>query len=183
MSFFSAIVDEFDTVHEGGYGAPLRDALGVTVEEFLPLRENATASVAFRGAELAADVWQEHLALAGADVMGTYLEGPGAGMPAITRNRHGAGVGWYVSTRLDASGLAQVMKSVYADAGITAADLPAGVEVIRRRGEAHDYVTVINHGDTVASVPVSGFDLVGQNEVTTTTSLAGGAVAVIRTPV
>ena len=181
VSFFSAIVDEFDTVHEGGYGAPLRDALGVTVEEFLPLRENAAASVAFDGSTLAADVWQEHLALAGAEVMGTYLDGPGAGMPAITRNRHGDGVGWYVSTRLDASGLAQVMKSVYADAGITAADLPAGVEVIRRRGEEHDYVTVINHSDSVASVPVSGFDLVGQSEVSRGTPLAAGAVAIVRT--
>ncbi|HPM52935.1 MAG TPA: beta-galactosidase trimerization domain-containing protein, partial [Rhodoglobus sp.] len=118
---------------------------------------------------------------AGAEVMGTYLNGPGAGMPAITRNRHGAGVGWYVSTRLAASGLAQVMKSVYADAGITAADLPAGVEVIRRRGEEHDYVTVINHSDSVASVPVSGFDLVGQSEVSRGTPLAAGAVAIVRT--
>ncbi|HQA23198.1 MAG TPA: Beta-galactosidase C-terminal domain, partial [Rhodoglobus sp.] len=59
--------------------------------------------------------------------------------------------------------------------------LPAGLEVVRRRGEAHDYVTVINHGDTVASVPVSGFDLVGQSEVAEGAALAAGAVAVVRT--
>ncbi len=35
VSCFSAIVDENDAVHEGGYGAPLRDALGVTVDEYL----------------------------------------------------------------------------------------------------------------------------------------------------
>jgi len=42
-------------------------------------------------------------------------------------------------------------------------------------------VTVINHGDTVASVPVSGFDLVGQSEVAEGAALAAGAVAVVRT--
>ena len=38
-----------------------------------------------------ADVWQEHLIVDDAEVRGTYVDGPGAGMPAITRNRHGAG--------------------------------------------------------------------------------------------
>lgn len=38
VSYFSAIVDEHDAVHPGGFVAPLRDVLGLTVEEFLPLR-------------------------------------------------------------------------------------------------------------------------------------------------
>ena len=65
VSFFSAIVDENDAVHEGGYGAPLREALGLTVEEFLPLREGPRST--FRGwgdaQTLRRDVWQEDLAV------------------------------------------------------------------------------------------------------------------------
>src|SRR5699024_12601785 len=38
VSCFAAAVDEHDAVHEGGFGAPLAEALGVTVEEYLPLR-------------------------------------------------------------------------------------------------------------------------------------------------
>ncbi len=187
VSFFSAIVDEFDTVHDGGFLSPLRVSLGVTVEEFLPLRENVTVTVTWNGAVLDAevlnaDVWQEHLALAGAEVMATYLDGPGAGMPAITRNTHGTGVGWYVSTRLDAAGLAEVMTAVYTDAGIVRPEVPAGVEVVTRRGAEADYVIAINHGEAAESVAVSGFELIGQRDTGPRTELAAGAVAVVRTP-
>ena len=73
--------------------------------------------------------------------------GPAAGMPAITRHAHGDGVGWYVSTRLDADGLATVMNAVYADAGVVAPGLPEGLEVITRRGADADFIVAINHRD------------------------------------
>src|SRR5699024_604343 len=44
-SFFSGVVDEHDAVHAGGFGAPLREVLGVGVEEFLPLREGETTTL------------------------------------------------------------------------------------------------------------------------------------------
>src|SRR5699024_1686872 len=45
VSCFAAVVDEHDAVHPGGFGAPLREALGLTVEEFLPMREGETCAV------------------------------------------------------------------------------------------------------------------------------------------
>jgi len=180
VSFFSAVVDEHDAVHPGGFGAPLEPALGVRVEEHLPLREAATAAVEFDGATLAADVWQEDLTLAGAEVRGTYLEGPAAGSPAVTRHTHGAGTGWYVSTRPDAAGLAAIMSAVYADAGISPADLPAGVEVIRRRSGETEYVVAINHAAQAVSVPADGTDLLTGAPIRGMLELTGGGVAVIR---
>lgn len=187
VSFFSAIVDEFDAVHEGGFGAPLRDALGLVVEEFLPLREGVTSSVEWmaRDAEaaaiLTADVWQEHLAIGTAEVRATYVDGPGAGMPAITRNAFGAGSGWYISTRLDADSLSSVMAAVYADAGVTTSGLPAGVEAVTRRGENGEYLIVINHRDDDVRVPVSGHELLSDRPVGEAVTVEGGGVAVIRT--
>jgi beta-galactosidase len=181
VSFFSAIVDEFDAVHEGGYGAPLRDVLGVSVEEFLPLRKGDSTTVEFGGERFAADVWQEALALAGADVVGSYVDGPGAGMPAITRNAHGKGVAWYISTRLDAQGLAAVMQEVYSGAGVAVAEHPDQLEIVTRRGESADYVVAINHGASSARLPVSGFDLLSQAETGDGFELGAGDVAVIRT--
>lgn len=181
MSFFSGIVDENDTVHHDGYAAPLREVLGVTVEEFLPLREGERSSVDFGGGMLAADVWHEGLVPTGAEVRGTYRDGPGAGGPAITRNRHGSGVAWYLSTRLDADGLAAVMTEVYRDAGVTPAGLPDGVEVVTRRGEHADYVIAINHRDTAVALPLTGTELFSGAEVDGPLHLAGGDVAVLRT--
>ena len=186
VAFFSAAVDETDSVHEGGYLAPLKDLLGVTVEEFLPLREGVHAGVTWgsdAAAALDADVWQEHLTLAGAEAKGTYLAGPGVGLPAITRNAIGEGTGWYVSTRLAAEELRPVLAAVYEDAGIEPPVLARDLEIVTRRGASEDFVVAINHRDDAVTVPVTGTDLLSGDDVTAEWELGAGGVAVIRVPV
>lgn len=182
VSFFSAVVDENDAVHPGGFAAPLEPALGIRVEEHLPLREGVQTSVRYADADLAADVWHEHLVVTSAETRGVYIDGPGAGMPAITRNALGSGAGWYISTRPDAAGLAAVMSDVYADAGIEPAAYPAGVEVIRRSGDAADYVVAINHSAAAVTLPLSGVDLLTGDDNGGTLEVSAGNVAVVRTP-
>mgnify|MGYP001627873848 FL=1 len=75
-----------------------------------------------------------------AGVVARYLDGPAEGGAALTRNAHGDGVAWYLSTRLDAGALAAVMSEVYRDAGIERSDLPDGVEVVTRHGDDADYL-------------------------------------------
>lgn len=185
VSFFSAIVDENDAVHPGGFAAPLRDALGLVVEEFLPLREDARHAVQWSGAAsattLSADAWQEDLVIASAEVKGTYVDGPGAGKPAITRNAHGAGHGWYISTRLDAAGLRAVMTDVYADAGVAPAAHPEGLEVVVRRGHVADFAVAINHRDEPAAFAATGVELLSEAAVDGELVVPAGGVAVVRT--
>jgi len=181
VSFFSAVVDENDAVPPGGFVAPLREALGVVVEEFLPLREGARHAVQWRGAaSLLADAWQEDVVLEGAEAVGTYLDGPGAGGAAITRHAHGAGVGWYLSTRLDAAALRTVMTEVYADAGIVPAAHPEGLEVVVRRGDGADFAVAINHRDEPAAFAATGVELLTGSAVDGTLTVPGGGVAVVR---
>ncbi|MFA4897620.1 MULTISPECIES: beta-galactosidase [Microbacterium] len=181
VSYFSAVVDENDAVHPGGFLAPLRDVLGVDVEEHLPLRAGQTASVqTSSGDTLGSDHWQEALRLSGAEVVGTYAQGPAAGEPAITRNVHGEGTGWYVSTRLDAAGLEHVMSAVYADAGVTSDDLPEDLEVITRHADDAVYRIAVNHGDEDAVVPAIGRELLTESDIEDTFTIPAGGVAVIR---
>lgn len=185
VNFFSGIVDENDAVHPGGFLAPLRDALGVTVEEFLPLREGETASVAWArgaGATLRVDAWQEDLQLHGAETVATYVDGPGAGKPAITRHAHGEGRAWYISTKLDVEALATVFADVYADAGVAPDGLPETLEVISRHGADEDFVVAINHGKHAARLPISGTDLISGTAVDGEFEVPGGGVAVVRAP-
>ncbi len=182
VSFFSAVVDENDAVHPGGFAAPLAEALGLRIEEHLPLREGASAEVDFDGATIRADVWQEDLIITTAEVRGTYLSGPAEGEPAITRNTLGEGTAWYISTRPDAEGLQAIMSEVYADAGVTPPGTPAGVETIVRRGADADYLVAINHAAEPATLETSGLDLLTQEEIRGTLVLAGGDVAVVRLP-
>jgi beta-galactosidase len=184
VSFFSAIVDENDAVHAGGFGAPLAPALGIRIEEFLPLREGSTCDVAWAGDDsvvLTADVWAEDVLVEGAEIVGTYIDGPGAGKAAITRNRHGDGHGWYVSTRLDAAGLATLASAVYRDAGVAPSSAPEGVEVVTRRGPEADYLVIVNHRDDAVAIAAAGVELLGGTEVTGEITIAPGAVAVVRT--
>ncbi|MEH3089130.1 MAG: beta-galactosidase [Microbacterium arborescens] len=182
VSFFSAVVDENDAVHPGGFAAPLEPALGIRVEEHLPLREGVTTTLAVGDDAFTADVWHEHLVVTGAEVRGTYVDGPGAGTAAITRRQHGSGTGWYISTRPDEAGLAAIMADVYADAGIAPLDAPAGLEVVRRSADAHDYVVAINHADTDARLALDGVDLVTGRTVAGTLEVSAGDVAVVRAP-
>lgn len=181
VSYFSAVVDEYDAVHRGGFLTPLEPALGVWVEEFLPLREGDTLTLTTNdGHTLAADMWAEDLVVTGADVVAAYADGPAPGAPAITRHRHGQGTAWYVSTRLDAPSLGVVMRRVYADAGLTPTDLPDGVEVVTRRAAGERFTVAINHADQPAELPLPGTDLVTGTTNDGTLRLDGGAVAVVR---
>ncbi len=178
VSYFSGIADEHDAVHPGAYPGALREVLGVSVEEFHPLR--AGERVSLSGGHPGA-VWSEPVRPAGAEPHWTYLDGPDAGHPAVTRHEHGAGVAWYVSTEPTVAGLRDLLADVLAGAGIDRPRLPDTVELVRRHGAGHDYLFVINHGDQAVTVPADGVDLLGdgtrrESEI----KVPGGSVAVVR---
>jgi beta-galactosidase len=154
VSYFSGIVDANDAVHPGGYPGVLRDLLGLTVEEFLPLRSGERTRLD-NGVD--ADVWAEDVKPRGAQTVIRYLDGPAAGGPAVTRHRLGRGHAWYVSTRLSGPALDTVLADAYADAGLAArTELPDGVEVVRR---TDGYLIVINHRDGEVGIAVTGTEL------------------------
>ena len=181
---FSGIVDEHDAVHAGGYLAPLADALGVTVEEFLPLRDGEQVRLAWTDeddAEAMTDVWADHVVLRGAETVARYVDGPAAGGAAVTRHPHGTGTGWYVSTHLTGDGLAHVLHRAYADAGVAAGELPDDVEVIHRHGAEADYLVAVNHTDESVAVPADGLELLSGEPVAGAVKVRAGGVVVVRT--
>ncbi|MGN8247199.1 beta-galactosidase [Cellulomonas soli] len=186
VSYFSAVVDENDAVHAGGYVAPLRETLGLTVEEFLPLRAGHQVHLTWAGqtsddpGTLVGDVWADDIALEGARVMSTYLDGPAAGRPAITRHTRGTGTGWYVSTRLSVEELAPVLGAAYRDAGLTAAEHTPQLEVVRRHGTTADYLVAVNHADEPAELAAQGVELLTGAPVDGTLKVPAGGTAVVR---
>jgi beta-galactosidase len=185
VSYFSGIVDANDAVHPGGHPGALRDLLGLTVEEFLPLREGERVRLAGEPGECTADVWAEAVTPLGATPVLSYADGPAAGGPAVTRHRHGGGHAWYVSTRLSGGDLDLVLRRAYEDAGLPArADVPSGVELVRRIGEDTVYLIVINHLDTDVTVPLDGVphgtELLTGTTCTGSLPVPAGAVRVVR---
>ena len=133
-TFFSGTVDEHDRVWLGGYPGALRELLGVTVEEFVPLLPDAPVTLA-SGA--VANLWTERISrLAdGVEVLDTYADGDLAGQAAVTRRIAGEGSATYVSADLGREGVRGVLTRLAGDVDALRGDaLAAGgaLEVIAR---------------------------------------------------
>ncbi|MEU3852917.1 beta-galactosidase [Streptomyces sp. NPDC029554] len=184
VSYFSGIVDEHDAVHEGAYPGPLRDVLGLTIEEFSPLLPGQRVRVTGPdGTGPDADVWTEFVVPRGADTVLTYADGPAAGLPAVTRHRLGEGTAWYVSTRLGADGLDTLLGMACEDARIAPrADLPRDVEVVRRTGGSGTFLFAVNHtgADTKVPLEAPGTELLTGERAAGRLVVPAGAVRVVR---
>ncbi|PWI12776.1 beta-galactosidase [Streptomyces sp. Act143] len=174
----SGYVDDRMHARLGGYpAAPLREALGVRVEEYRPLRrdERIALSDGSHGT-----VWSESLRAEGADTLAAYAEGMLAGAPALTRHRFGTGTGWYLSTRLDDAGYAALVARLLDETGVApeAPGLPAQVEaVLRRAPDGRSWRVLINHRPEPVPLPEPARDVLTG---ITLAELPPGGCAVLR---
>ncbi|MET7573799.1 beta-galactosidase [Streptomyces sp. NPDC005492] len=183
VGFHSGAVDENCHVRLGGYPGAFRGALGIRTDELFPLLPGESLGLSDGGT---ASLWSERVALAGAEPITSYTEGPLAGVPAITRNTHGTGTAWYVATRPDPATLGALLDRIRAEAGVEPVRVtPEGVEAVVRRGTDADYLFLIDHGGRGAEVPVAAGAvelLTGERELGGSVSVPPGGVAVVREP-
>ena len=156
LQYFSGVVDEHHQAHLGGYpAAPLREALGIRVEEHRPLAAGERLTLSDGST---ASAWSEYLSARGAQTVAAYPDG----RPAITRHPYAAGTGWYLSTRLDGTSYAALLRRLLVVAGVRPAlpDLPPGAEaVVRRAGGDRAWLFLLNHGTSRWQAQVSGHEL------------------------
>lgn len=157
---FSGVVDVNDQVRDGGAPGPLRELLGVRVDEWWPLPDG-TAQKTDLGT---ASTWAEWLRLDGAETLAHYRGGDLDGLPAITRK----GRATYLSCLLD--DVTPVLDEVLARAGVEGIEVPAGVEAVRRG----DYLFLLNHTTTQQRIalPGAGADLLTQTAMSGEIQLA-----------
>lgn len=178
VSYFSGIVNENDAVPAGPFPGALRTVLGLSIEEFLPFRENETARLS-SGAT--ARSWADDIVLRTAEAEATHLDGRAEGRAAITRNAHGVGTAWYVATKLDGADLGAFLDTVLERCGVATGAVPvAGLEVVRREAPDATYTFLLNHSEQEASYEVAGTDLVTGETVGSAVVPAAG-VRILRT--
>jgi len=170
---FSGIVDAADTVYPGAMPGALRDVLGVTVEEFLPLRSGEIVELT---GGLTARSWTEALIPNGATGVHDYLTGPGASAPAVTRNEFGSGTAWYISTRLTGAALDTVLAPILGESSRSGLH---DLETVERVGAGTRFDVHINHGTTRVVVAGGGVDLLTGDHFMSDVVVDPGAVRII----
>lgn len=176
---FSGIADESDAIRLGGYPGAFRELLGIVIDEFQPLAASDTVRLA-SGAD--ARIWVDSIRLRDADAHDTFLTGPAAGRPAVTRRRIGDASAWYVGTMLDGDALARLLSQVCEAAAVTTTAVGPDADLVVRRGPQNRYTFLINHGTEALAAPVSGVELLTGTAIEKGAPVAGGQAIVVRTP-
>jgi beta-galactosidase len=83
----------------------------------------------------------------------SYTEDFYAGTPAVTRNVFGEGAAYYLGTRPDERYTKSLLQRVYEEAGVRpTAEVPPGVDAVRRRTEDASFLFLLNHNEGALEV-------------------------------
>ncbi|GAA4484510.1 beta-galactosidase [Microbacterium panaciterrae] len=155
VAFNTGLVDENDHAWLGGYPGPLRNVLGIGVQEIRPLLEGQRTSLSY-GSH--AGLWTEKLDIVdpSVEVLARYTDGELSGRPAITRRRTAGGTASYVSADLDDAARARLIEHVAADVpNELPRDLRGKVELTVRSDGVNETAFLINR--TSAPVDITAY--------------------------
>ena len=191
-TYWSGIVDENDLCFLGGFPGPLRPVLGIWAEEIDALYEgegNGVQPVPGNELGLNGEYTARELCdlihVESAQVLATYESDFYAGRPALTANKFGEGLAYYIASRNDARFLDDLCGALAAQLGLLRsleADLPHGVSAQLRTDGQHRYVFLMNFRAAPASVelPEGVYrDLLTGKEVKTRADLEAYGVMVL----
>ena len=162
-TYMTGYVNESDLCFLGGFPGPLRELLGVRIEETdaLPaFRKVFVSGVAGNSLKLSGQ-WEardvcEILHAESAEVLATYASEFYAGTPALTRKATGKGVAYHLGARMDASFLDTFTAAILSEAGIApllGGTLPLGVTAQTRIDpEGKTWMFLMNFNETNATV-------------------------------
>jgi beta-galactosidase len=184
-NFRLGVKDESSQIVRTPLPGLLRDVMGVTVEDYVPLYsagQGVKFSSALGGADAECGIWADILQPAGAEVLGSYTAGAHAGKAAVTMNAFGKGRAVYIGADLDAGSLARVLRSLSQSAGVKQPfDVPAGVEMTVRRSGDKEWIFLLNHASVAqtVSIPKPFTDLLTNEAHSGTVELSGYGVRVL----
>ncbi|WP_435127344.1 beta-galactosidase [Actinacidiphila sp. bgisy144] len=177
---FSGVTDLDDRIFPGPYPGALREVLGLTVDEFLPLAADERTSLDDGST---GRTWAERVVpAADTAVDARFTDGPAAGGPALLSRSLGLGTVRYAATRLNDASLRCLLPRWATAAGCAPA-LPGsgdGVEVTRRTGPTGSWLFAVNHTVTPALLPATGYELLAGQPVEGELTVPPGGVAVVR---
>lgn len=172
-TFLSGRVDEDDNAFLMDVPGPLGPLMGVRVDEWDARGPEFVNPVRLKSGEgqveAEARLLFELVIPEGAEVVGTYRADFYAGTAAVTRNRFGAGHGWYVAAGLDQAGVSWVMRQVLLRHAVELRypDVPDLETAMRVTRDGTRLLFMLNHRADTLDVPArrGGTDLLSGQRV------------------
>ena len=185
MSFFSGIVDENEHIYLGGYPAPFQDLLGLIVEEYVPYSATESNSIsAGDGKQFTCSLWSDVIHLKTAEALATFEQDYYAGASAITQNRFGKGLAYYIGTALDQTGMEWLINNICQSADIKPVieQIPEGIEIVQRTNKNGSWSFIMNHSTRKTKVPLwrGGHDLLTGTDAKDSIELESMSVAILQ---
>lgn len=195
----TGIADENDRCVFGAYPGPLRDVMGLWVEETDALFPEERNKICLTGseeqqAELSEEgkrIWEcsflcDRIRLDTAQSLAVYGDDFYQGEPCVTVNRFGEGLAYYVGTIPEDDLIGRIVEKLCRDKKITG-PFPCSemMELTCREKEDKRVVFAINHSDSCGWVDFGtkhATDLLGEREVTGRSAIAGKDVRVFSVP-
>lgn len=191
-TYWSGIVDENDLCFLGGFPGPLRNVLGVWAEEIDTLYETDFNEVQFtaNGAEPAtysARDYCEVIHAESAEVLAEFKHDFYQGSPAVTKNSFGKGSAYYIASRNSPEFHDDFYHQLVDDLSIQTiikGPIPENISVQKRSDGVHDYIFVMNFGDTDQTVDLEEgrpyINLLSNTDVSGRLNLGPYGVAVLK---
>ncbi|MEO3819166.1 beta-galactosidase [Plantactinospora sp. B24E8] len=173
-TFLSGRVDVHDQAFLTDVPGPLGALLGIRVDEWDAREAEVVNPVRLTVGDSEVGVESrlvfELVIPQGAEVVGRYGADFYAGTPAVTRNRFGAGHGWYVGTHLDRAGVDRVVRQVLSRHDLLGpyADVPEVESTVRVAPDGTRLRFLLNHRSEPVEVDPApaGLDLLTGDRVT-----------------
>jgi len=162
-TYLTGYVNETDLCFLGGFPGPLRELLGIRIEEMdalpafrkVPVKATAANSVGLSGTWEARDIC-ELIHAESAEVLATYDGEFYAGMPAVTRKKTGRGAAYHIAARLGGDFIETLTSAILREAGIAepfGGLLPVGVTAQSRVSpDGTQWMFLMNFNETSATV-------------------------------
>jgi len=138
--------DRCNAVPERPLPAWLDELVGLEVTDFMSVAPEDGARI---GGALDGRLhgWYEQVEPTTATMLASYVDGPFAGMPAITERAAGEGTAVYVAGAADAATLGALYALLAARGGLQVLELPPDVEAVPLVREDCDLLVLLNHSD------------------------------------
>jgi beta-galactosidase len=155
------VKDRFNATPERPLPAWLDGLCGVRVTDYQSIPAEKRVGLAGIGDgsfEGEFEGWYEELDVADADVVANYSDGAFAGSPAITERKVEGGRVVYLAGAATQRTLDRLYMHLAASLGLSALQLPEGVEVIRLEGVGDgELLVLLNHSDAEQRLGFNGY--------------------------